>query len=154
MRELPIRKPSSTPTTIAMPKPTIVTQKVRHAWPRMVVRCSQNCSAMRTGLGKMNSLTLNRLHTPCHTTSVASIRISGDQRSRDLGFMGRPSLWQRDAGPADRLANGTDVAAQLVHDVGELARVRDLEVARPWQVDLAAHDHAPGALAHHVDGVG
>ncbi len=30
-RELPIRKPSSTPTTMAMPNPTIVTQNVRHA---------------------------------------------------------------------------------------------------------------------------
>ncbi len=69
---------------MAMPKPTIVTQKVRQAWPRMVQRCSQVCSTMRQGLGKMNSLTLKAVQMSCHSTSVATSRISGAKRSRVL----------------------------------------------------------------------
>ena len=135
---------------MAMPKPTIVTQKVRQAWPRMVQRCSQVCSTMRHGLGKMNSLTLKTLQISCHSTSVATSRISGAQRSRLL-FIG-PLRPPRLRPPALRMR--ADVAAQLVHDVGELRRVGDLQVARARQVDLALDDEAPRALAHHVHRVG
>ena len=51
MRELPITKPSSTPTTMAMPKPAMVTQKVRQAWPAMTPLNSTSCTPMAQGLG-------------------------------------------------------------------------------------------------------
>ena len=53
-----MRKPRRVPTTIEMPKPTIVTQNVRQAWPAIVPRNSQSCEAIRDGAGKMNSETL------------------------------------------------------------------------------------------------
>ena len=40
-------KPSSTPTTMAMPKPAMVTQKVRQAWPAMTPLNSTSCAARR-----------------------------------------------------------------------------------------------------------
>ena len=74
-------KPSSTPTTMAMPKPTMVTQKVRQAWPAITSLNSQNCVQIRHGLGKRNSDTLNAEHSTCHNTSTAVSSSHGDQIS-------------------------------------------------------------------------
>ena len=94
-RELPIRKPSSTPTTIDSPKPAIVTQKVRQAWPAIVAACSFMAEMIAAGLGKMNSDTPNAEHSTCHSTSTATSRIHGDQRSIVLLFIARsPSGWR------------------------------------------------------------
>ena len=77
MRELPIRKPSSVPTTIDRPKPTIVTQNVRHAWAAITVRNSTSCAAMRDGLGKMNSETPKPRQMPSHSSSTATSSSQG-----------------------------------------------------------------------------
>ena len=49
---------------------------------------------------------------------------------------------------------GPDVTAQLMHDVSELWRVGQLQVARSRQVDVAPHHDAPRAPAHDVHRVG
>ena len=95
---------------MAMPKPTIVTQKVRHAWPRMIQRNSIVCSTMRHGLGKMNSLTSNT-----RADQLPQHQHDGQQHQRRpafacVRFMAPP--------PPDRLAHRADVPAQLVHDLG------------------------------------
>ena len=82
-------KPSSTPTTMAMPKPTIVTQKVRQAWPAMRPRYSMNWFQMRAGLGKMNSETLKAEQMICHSAITATSSSQGDQRSTCFMFMAR-----------------------------------------------------------------
>src|SRR5439155_8062001 len=46
------------------------------------------------------------------------------------------------------------MAAQLVHDVGELSGVGELQLAWPRQVDVSLDDEAPRLLAHHVHRVG
>src|SRR5438874_8489430 len=125
MRELPMTKPRSTPTAIAMPKPAIVTQKVRHAWPVMIALNSQNCVQMRHGLGKMNSDTPKPEQMICHSTITATSSSQGDQRSicflffmlscqLSLGDHGG-RLCSRQGGASNR----ADVAAQFEHDVGE-----------------------------------
>src|SRR5574343_948923 len=151
MRELPITKPSRTPTTMAMPKPAMVTQKVRQAWPAITSLNSMNCCQMREGLGNTNSETWKARHSTSQMTSVMTSRIQGDQRSSVFLFMWVSSSLV-DHGAA--LAHGADVAAQLVHDVGELGGVGHLQVARSRQIDLALDHETAWALAHHIDGVG
>src|SRR5574343_1059794 len=151
MRELPITKPSRTPTTMAMPKPAMVTQKVRQAWPAITSFNSMNCCQMREGLGNTNSETWKARHSTSQMTSVMTSRIQGDQRSSVFLFMWvSSSLVDHGA----TLAHGADVAAQLVHDVGEFGGVGHLQVARAGQVNLAFDHETARTLAHHVDGVG
>ena len=64
-----------------MPKPSIVTQKVFHAASISGPLNSMNSRAICSGLGKMNSGTLNSVTISCHSTSTAASTISGDQRS-------------------------------------------------------------------------
>ena len=61
-RELPIRKPSITPTTMAIPKPSIVTHSVFHAASSNGPLNSMNSRAICSGLGKMNSGTAEQRH--------------------------------------------------------------------------------------------
>src|SRR5690606_25787888 len=132
-----MRKPSSTPTTMARPKPAMVTQKVRQAWPMMVTLCSSVCSQMREGLGKMNSETPKPEVMTSQITMIPISSSSGEKRSmflRRLAFMVCSLLDGR-----ARLAKGADVTAQFVHDVAEVLAVGDFEVTRARDRDLAAH---------------
>ena len=98
---------------------------------------------MREGLGKMNSETLKR-----------AADALPEQQRRDQQQPRRPALACRAASSRDLrggravsgLADGADVLAQLVDDVGELARVGHLEVARPRQLDVAPDEIRPGLL--------
>ena len=89
-----MRKPSSVPTTIEMPKPTIVTQNVRQAWPAIVPRNSQSCAAIREGLGKMNSETAKPRQMPSQSSSVAISSSQGAQRSLSRRVIARSPRWR------------------------------------------------------------
>src|SRR5574343_1194049 len=144
MRELPITKPSSTPTTMAMPKPAIVTQRVRQVWPAITSLNSTNCCQMREGLGKTNSETEKARQRTSHMTRVLTSRIQGDQRSSVFLFMS-VSCSLVDHGAT--LAHGADVAAQLVHDVGEFGGISHLQVARAGEINLAFEYETARTLA-------
>ena len=58
-----------------MAKPSIVTQKVRQAWPRMLRWCSRTRPPNARGLGKMNSDTSKSPHTICQNATMATSRI-------------------------------------------------------------------------------
>src|SRR5262249_6876278 len=47
-----------------------------------------------------------------------------------------------------------DLAAQLLHDVGETLVVADVELARPRELDLLGHDNAARPCTHDVNAVG
>lgn len=73
---------------MAMPKPAMVTQKVRQAWPAMTPPNSTSWVAMAQGLGKMNSETLKAEQMICHSRMVAVSSSQGDQRSTVFLCMG------------------------------------------------------------------
>ena len=66
---------------MAMPKPAIVTQKVRQACPAMMPLNSQNWVQMRHGLGKMNSETLKAEQMICHSNTTQTSKIHCDHIS-------------------------------------------------------------------------
>ena len=68
----------------------MVTQNVRQACAAMMPLNSTIWFQMRSGLGKMNSDTLNTEQMNCHKPITATSRIQGDQRSSSLVFMAPP----------------------------------------------------------------
>ena len=130
---------------MASPKPTIVVQK---RLPRMI-------GDQRSRTGPAPEIDARRAARRTRDTSKTGSQLPDEQqRTEDIQGAQRSSAAL--AGRHRRLpaCGRADVLAQLVHDVGERVVVGDLEVARPRQVDLAPRDDPPGALAHHVDGVG
>src|SRR5207245_10827074 len=57
-----------------------VTQKVRQACLRISPRNSTTCSAMRAGLGKMNSLTWKAEQIACHSATMMNKSSHGARR--------------------------------------------------------------------------
>ncbi len=70
-----------TPTTMEMPKPSIVTQKVFQAASKRGPLNSTNCWAICHGLGKMYSGMPKPATITCQSTRAASRTMTGDQRS-------------------------------------------------------------------------
>ena len=66
---------------VVVPNPTMVTQKVRQAWPAMTSRYSTICSQMRRGEGNTNSDTLKSEHVACQMTKVVTSKPQGAQVS-------------------------------------------------------------------------
>ena len=62
---------------MAMPKPAMVTQKVRQAWPAMTPLNSTSCTPMAQGLGNRYSGMLKAEQMICHSRMVATSRIQG-----------------------------------------------------------------------------
>jgi len=69
---------------MATPKPAMVTQKVRQAWPAITAWYSMKSRKISQGLGKMNSETSKAAQTTCHSTTTISSSTQGDQRSSSL----------------------------------------------------------------------
>ena len=105
VRDEPTRKPSSTPTAMAIAKPTIVTQKVFQAASAIGAANSIIACTIVIGLGKMKSAIANTLHTSCHSASTAAAVATGAQRSSVLRFMA-PLPRQRFRRPAFQLLEG------------------------------------------------
>jgi hypothetical protein len=114
-----------------------------------------NCSQMRAGLGKMNSETLKAEQIACHRCNHGRQQ---DQRRPAFELLVMFMAYSLGGSLVDdgaRLAHGTDVAAQLVHDVGELGGVGHLQVARcAAGRSRFLTTKRPGLLLMHVDRVG
>jgi hypothetical protein len=79
-----------------MPKPAIVTQKVRQAcWAINVAVLDHLFTDAIAGLGKMNSLTAKTEHTACQSATTASSSAHGAQRSMVRAFIAWPRWWVR-----------------------------------------------------------
>jgi hypothetical protein len=99
-------------------KPSIVTQKVFQAASSSGPLNSTNCCAICQGLGKMNS----GMRSPHDQLPQQQHRRQHDQRRPALDVLAdlHGGLTRLGDGHHAGLADGADVAAQLVHDVGEL----------------------------------
>src|SRR5262245_46657145 len=162
------------PNTIASANPAMVVHSVTNEWRSNGRQYCAIAANAADGAGRMNgsmekmrqaaSQIANNAIVNSQGDSFSSVLVmrSGPRRPASCGAplvgpvpcvagLGRsPSCVAPLGRPTSCLADLGNFRAQLVHDIGELRLVTDVEVARPRQVDMLGQDDAPGTAAHHV----
>src|SRR5918992_4573001 len=129
--------PSASPNTVAIRKPARVVHSVTN---------------------ELSKIGLRYCHSAANTSEGAGRMVSGTSSALQIASQTRNSATTKAAGETTLIANSrlstADQAAQRVHDVLELLRVGDFEIARPRNRHLTAAHDAAGAARHHVHRVG
>ena len=127
VRDQPTISPSTMPNATASAKPAMVVHSVTSEWRSSGRQyCAHGARRSADGAGRMNWSILKMRQTASQMTNRPMVNSQGDELL--VSVM-----------PVHACAHLGDLGAQLVHDVGEVRLVADLEVARPRQVDRLGH---------------